>query len=1431
MGIAFKLLRQKCREGDRVVITSSTGTTEGRILEIDEHEVALETDDGGFSCISDSDVISVRTITVKASLQPTPLQPAPPQPTPPQPAPSQPAPSQPAPSPPAPSQASSGSQQLSQASQPSQSSQPSQPSPLPADAPSVKPATAAENVDKMIREQWRNDPLWRRQVYSRMLAVIDRQGDYASLAENRKTLPEKGRTNPSVPAIIMEKTTGTPRFYDSKHVLLPFASGNLPVFFEKDKNGSLINILPARKVSDLIDMLRLAIERETFNRDPWLPLRVLGIIEELVPDSHTVSAIYDGIENALKRLSHDGYTPKVSNATAQPAPTSAVRQAAEANYKKATDLRIRKRPEEALGFFLKAVQGGYTTESCIKNTSMTYNTLYKQARLAADPQVKQRAEEMRREAIDFMKKYSDKLQDNISTLYYLENFYYSMHDYENFLKVMERLMMEREVSGNNSRKLWYLNKQALAYIELHKYGKAREMVDQALAIDSGDIGTQKLKATLDEQLSLKNQLQKTQDEEKISELRQKEQEIQRRMDEQSKLFTILPSAAQGFMAWVLEDYDQMFAVPDDVKASCDYTERTLNTVQSGFDRNVRRDKIRTAEYSQRILTELKIMQMLGYSEHNGRTVEEEMSHYCEAMGDRSLYDNLNLDVVRFYYEQSFALLPENGSVNERYLSAYLQTLIYKSETIRENLGNRPKPVNEILTEIFKNDIENIPMTFWEILLSLTICHNNVAVSIVGCLYENDQLREQALRALREWGIADDATSVQTLGDFTKAWDKMREKRRNERSSLITDIKNCGGASDKIYDLIANLTEKNIEKWRQVSWLQRTLDFARIGTIRDNLISQITAFSGSRNFLSKTNTYNSIKNMLKEEISDISNKPTQVSFEGLLPLLRHVEGVVDKEYSVFYEDSTPKVNISLLNMSGFKDGELTLQIEVNNEKETSAPIRNVEVNIKLSDDILECRRMSDNDVTIDGGKSNIFEFVVRVSEQVAQQGVGIAKVTCNHDGQQEPDTELSLTLYSRDDFMLINTPYSTGRALKPGDPTFVGRRDKIDDIIKSVTEGVKRGKNAQIILYGQKRSGKSSVLNFLSKELSDKGFFCISFTLEQGIGSLHSFYRQILYEMQKNLDRLRKKERIKALHGEKAEDIPEFTCPDLETFKAHDEVPMNTFREYMEKFQEACDSTPGWENRQVVMMIDEFTYAYEAIVKGKMDDSIMRQWKAFTELYARNLSVILVGQDITPEFLKQPYAVNASRVLSTIRLTYLSKEEAEWLIREPMKKACGYDPYIGTAVERIIEYTSRTPYYIQYLCNELVEYMNHTHSRKVSQLDIDILVKEMKWDKDMFDNLLNGGEFKEMQGYEKKKHVTNELLTAIAQLTNIPGYEECAISDVKEKMGIQGDEDREKLCDKCIEDLKTREVIEVENNKCKIQAKLFKSWLLKNSTRG
>ena len=69
MGIAFKLLCQKCKVGDYVIITCSTGTTEGRIMEIAEHEVAIETADG-FSCIGESDIKSIRTISAVVPQQP-----------------------------------------------------------------------------------------------------------------------------------------------------------------------------------------------------------------------------------------------------------------------------------------------------------------------------------------------------------------------------------------------------------------------------------------------------------------------------------------------------------------------------------------------------------------------------------------------------------------------------------------------------------------------------------------------------------------------------------------------------------------------------------------------------------------------------------------------------------------------------------------------------------------------------------------------------------------------------------------------------------------------------------------------------------------------------------------------------------------------------------------------------------------------------------------------------------------------------------------------------------------------------------------------------------------------------------------------------------------------------------------------------------------
>lgn len=238
------------------------------------------------------------------------------------------------------------------------------------------------------------------------------------------------------------------------------------------------------------------------------------------------------------------------------------------------------------------------------------------------------------------------------------------------------------------------------------------------------------------------------------------------------------------------------------------------------------------------------------------------------------------------------------------------------------------------------------------------------------------------------------------------------------------------------------------------------------------------------------------------------------------------------------------------------------------------------------------------------------------------------------------------------------------------------------------------------------------------------------------------------------------------------------------------------------------------------MIDEFTYLYTGIKSGRISDSIMKQWKAITQNPKTQFSVVLVGQDVIPSFKKEDYARNAFGVIQDIRLTYLDDSPARELIENPIRMQDGKSRYVGRAVDRIIDYTSRNPYYIQIFCARLVEYLNENKSIYITEADVNsvassFITGEQALEDDKFDNLIRPGESEDLQEFKDEKVLA--VLKQMAGLSNVIGF--CRLQDLDILNNAE-------LTERIIRNLDDREVIKrIGEDKYKIQVKLFQEWLL------
>jgi len=222
-----------------------------------------------------------------------------------------------------------------------------------------------------------------------------------------------------------------------------------------------------------------------------------------------------------------------------------------------------------------------------------------------------------------------------------------------------------------------------------------------------------------------------------------------------------------------------------------------------------------------------------------------------------------------------------------------------------------------------------------------------------------------------------------------------------------------------------------------------------------------------------------------------------------------------------------------------------------------------------------------------------------------------------------------------------------------------------------------------------------------------------------------------------------------------------------------------------------------------------------LIQRRIPESFMKNWKAL--LQENYFSAVLVGQDVMPKF-KQRFP-NEFGTTQDERVSYLKREDAIKLIDEPIRIGGrqGESRYREKAIKRILDLTASNPFYIQILCNRLVEYMNRKRARLVTEADVEQVKNELirgvnALGADKFENLINSGD---TSGDAIDDEDIRQVLTAIA-INSQTGL--CSLSSIAC--------DTRTPIDVILEDLVKREVIERQRGQYySIRVGLFRDWLV------
>lgn len=1089
-------------------------------------------------------------------------------------------------------------------------------------------------------------------------------------------------------------------------------------------------------------------------------LNILEHILEVYPDNYSANELRDRLSKQLKTQKH--YSTYMSDGNP---------------YSKAKEYYLKKDFEKAIDYYLQAIKERDKAESAVKDLAVLYVQLYKS-------DYKSKAETWKNTALKLLEEHIGLLSHNQTTQnFLLHNYYLPLGEYEKAIEIIEELIDTIEIQNDNNKCSALLYTKAFALIRLKKIEDAEVSIDDALSYNPQNTSALQLKELI------KN-LDATDNEQLESFVSATE-------------FNIISGGLSPFIIQTLENYDEYAGVKTKDLESRNFTPSTLRDVRGVIDRA---GSSRAKDRATYLLTEGKLMQMLEPSEEiKLRTV---MARYCNAMALSHISENSPMDIIRFFYNESFAL-EESWELNGNQIALYLLTHVHSwSELINDSVKNISIDNTLSLLLPKSNDFKT-----WENILTMCLNNGTIFAEFFSRLYKYKAWREKAIEILEHFGINNVKVKI-SQSEFIEIWNSVRENRLNQQKRLTASIVSLGNCStiEEATSLLGN-----IRHYRE-DWVC-TIDLARINTIANSILPALESFVKSSGYRNKDSNYTIANGQIQQFIDEITNGPTKLSYEAMLPLIERLRVLLKEAFDNIIIMSEPKITLNLLSTETVinEDRTVSLQVSVANHKDSS-PIKEVYVEVGEDKDVKFIKQpetqLQYN--AIDGGESSIFKLNIKVSEEIIRNKATAINIHCKYksgEKSREQNAQVTLNLYSPEDYKPINNPYAPiadGGPVPLNSPMFFGREEFINSIVDSII----KSQSKQIIIYGQKRCGKSSVMLHLKEKLEATGkTFCVLFSLGDIIQNLTeaSFYYKILSSIQDELENLE-------FEGKT---IPDIKFPNAEDFKKEDvENPLNTFTKYMSRFKRVCKLTEGWGEKNLVVMIDEFTYLYTEIKKEHISSSIMKQWKAVTQNEKSQFSVVLVGQDVVPSFKKEDYARNAFGVIQDIRLTYLQEDPARELIEKPILDENGESRYIGNAVSRIIEYTSRNPYYIQIFCARLVDYMNRNKSIKVTEADVNDVAKsfvvgEQALEEDKFDNLIRAGETEDLQEFPE-----DEILAILRQISissrNI-GY--CSIDDIN----ILGDRKREQ---EIIKHLIDREVLEQKGeNNYRIQVRLFQEWLL------
>lgn len=799
------------------------------------------------------------------------------------------------------------------------------------------------------------------------------------------------------------------------------------------------------------------------------------------------------------------------------------------------------------------------------------------------------------------------------------------------------------------------------------------------------------------------------------------------------------------------------------------------------------------------------------------TLRKYLSYYSAILGDyHKVYGRQ--DSACAYYLEHFRLSPDFRPYMLIRAEKYLQIFVPSLESLREHardslkkyrVRERGRYLVEALIFMFSEALDITAKTQMKALPDLfngilDLCLVNEA-SRQGLLSYSTREDHPFSRSL---GKVVALNSDQTHGSNRNWLQEQLEKRSNLRKHLeddLTYIREDLLTQRRYHD--AQICLQNLLSTDAV--LIET-DRALVSELIETFRSAVS-FKDAPQFTERDYLRQRIQNQIQQLRSRIKETPTYFGKVAINRTLYRLSREIETQFDILRQQNKPQLEFEIAK-STLQEHQLICHLKIDNVGQATAEEVSVTIKPDEGDDFFTPSNIMVGTVLPAPHNRNM-PVTLLLKEDVnipKSADILISSSYCDRERNpyQSEIVRLRISTEPGGRFEPINNPYITGKVVED-DNMFKGRNLLMQQIIEQVCAP---HSTSAVVIFGQKRAGKSSILHHLAKRVPE---WVIPVYLP-----LHEMFADA--EVQQNLFYLIASEIQSEAYRRRRIEVP--LIDEEAIFSSR--VPSYVFKKYLLNVNEQIGS-----QHRVLLLFDEFTDLVHKIQEGKIEKGIMRFLKSLVE--HGMFSCVISGIDSMPRVLKQ-YS-NELAITNPRRVTYLDdnlKPEAISLIEDPLRLPEGNSRFKSPqVVEDIFRLTAGSPYYIQLFCHRLVEYLNSEQNPDptITGADVDFVIKDIIQGKNplspwqCFDNLCR---YKEDAEYDNFNSILEGLvLFLIADETQRNVY--VPLNTITNRLPFVTEADIEHI----VNDLVEREVLainpDVTVRQYQIRVELFKRWINAN----